>query len=152
MTVSEKVAYIKGLMAGMKISTEDGEGKILAEIVDLLGDLADDIAETHEQLDAVDEDLSTLEEFVYEELDDDFDIDDEYCPGDCTNCDGCDGLEDDDDDYDYDTAEYSVACPACGEEFFIDESAIEANEVFECPACHEKIEFYVEDEEDESDN
>lgn len=141
MTVTEKVAYIKGLMAGMKIDTEDGTGKVLAEIVDVLGEISADLDETHEQLDAVDEDLSNLEEFVYEDLDGSFD-DDDFCTGDCEGCTGCD-----DEEWDEDTAEYSVTCPECGEEFFIDESVLEADEVFECPGCGKKIEFYVEDEE-----
>lgn len=142
MTISEKVAYIKGLAAGLGVDSQSGEGKVLAEILNVLSDIADDMKETHEQLDAVDEDLSSLEEFVYEDLDGSFDEDD-FCTGDCSSCDGCD-----DDDWDEDTAEYSVTCPECGEEFFIDDSVLESDEVFECPACGKKIEFYIEDEEE----
>ena len=36
MTVTEKVAYLKGLMEGMKIDTESNEGKILAAMADIL--------------------------------------------------------------------------------------------------------------------
>lgn len=147
MTVSEKVAYIKGLMAGLKIDCDDGVGKVLAEITDVLSELASDLTETHEQLDAVDEDLSSLEEFVYEDLDGSIDIDDgddyDYCDGDCENCDGCD-----EDDYDEDTAEYSVTCPECGIEFFVDESVLDSDDDFECPGCGKKIEFYIEEDEE----
>lgn len=146
MTISEKVAYIKGLTAGLGIDTESGEGKVLAEITDILGEIAADLNEAHEQLDAVDEDLSSLEEFVYEDLDGSFDSDD-FCSGDCESCEGCDEEE----DWDEDTAEYSVTCPECGEEFFIDESVIEAGDVIECPYCEKKIEFYFEDEEEDEE-
>ena len=33
MTLSEKVAYLKGLAEGMKIGTESSEGKLLTEII-----------------------------------------------------------------------------------------------------------------------
>ena len=39
MTISEKSAYLKGLMDGLKLNTESDEGKMIAAIVDLLGDL-----------------------------------------------------------------------------------------------------------------
>ena len=40
MTISEKSAYLKGLMEGMNLNTESNEGKMIAAIVDLLGDMA----------------------------------------------------------------------------------------------------------------
>ena len=36
MTLSEKSAYLKGLMEGMNLNTESNEGKMIAAIVDLL--------------------------------------------------------------------------------------------------------------------
>ena len=36
MTISEKSAYLKGLMEGMNLNTESNEGKMIAAIVDLL--------------------------------------------------------------------------------------------------------------------
>ena len=35
MTSSEKVAYLKGLMEGMELNTESGEGKLLSVIADI---------------------------------------------------------------------------------------------------------------------
>ena len=40
MTISEKSAYLKGLMDGLNLNTESDEGKMIAAIVDLLGDMA----------------------------------------------------------------------------------------------------------------
>ena len=48
MTISEKSAYLKGLMDGMKLSTESDEGKMIAAIVDLLGDMAKRITDIEE--------------------------------------------------------------------------------------------------------
>ena len=36
MTISEKSAYLKGLMDGLNLDTEAAEGKMIAAIVDLL--------------------------------------------------------------------------------------------------------------------
>ena len=35
MTISEKAAYLKGLMDGLKLDTEKAEGKMIAAIVEL---------------------------------------------------------------------------------------------------------------------
>ena len=40
MEITEKVAYLKGLMEGMKIDTETNEGKILSAMVDILEDIS----------------------------------------------------------------------------------------------------------------
>ena len=39
MEITEKVAYLKGLMEGMKIDTESNEGKVLAAMADILEDI-----------------------------------------------------------------------------------------------------------------
>ena len=38
MEITEKVAYLKGLMEGMELDTEKKEGKLLAAIIDILDD------------------------------------------------------------------------------------------------------------------
>ena len=40
MTINEKAAYLKGLMEGLKLDTDKAEGKMIAAMVDLLGDLS----------------------------------------------------------------------------------------------------------------
>ena len=73
MTISEKSAYLKGLMDGLKLNTESDEGKMIAAIVDLLGDMAKritDIEETtiaiSDELDEIEEDLDAIEDFIME--------------------------------------------------------------------------------------
>ena len=39
MTINEKSAYLKGLMDGLNLNQETAEGKMIASIVDLLGDI-----------------------------------------------------------------------------------------------------------------
>ena len=155
MTISEKSAYLKGLMEGLKLSTESDEGKMLAAVVDLLGDMArkiTDIEDTtiaiSDELDEIEEDLDAIEDFI---MDEDEDDDDFY-----------DDDEDDDDDEDWDdddeeseegfdfgdedTTIYEVEC-ACGNIIDFDEETLEKGSIV-CPNCGETLEFSVEDVEE----
>lgn len=130
MTLAEKIAYIKGLADGMKLDDSKDEVKIIKELIAVLEDVAYEIeeqdeimGEMQEQLDAVDEDLDELENFVYEELDD--------CGCDC-DCD-CD----DEEEY------YDVECPSCGEVICVDRDILEEGSI-NCPQCNELLEFEVE--------
>ena len=152
MTISEKSAYLKGLMDGLKLSTETDEGKMIAAIVDLLGDLTrkvTDIEDTtiaiSDELDEIEEDLDAIEDFIMEEDDDDEDWDFD---------DGDDDWDDEDEDYeegfdfgDEDTTIYEVQC-ACGEIINFDEETLEKGSIV-CPNCGETLEFSLEDDEDD---
>jgi len=136
MTLLEKVAYIRGLMEGMKLDETTDNGKLLTAIIDLLDDMAlsvqdteDEIAELHEYATELDEDLGELEEEVY-----DFDGCDCDCDEDC-DCDCCgDHL-------------FEVKCPNCGEEICFDEDVLEEGEI-SCPSCNESLEFDLDGEEE----
>ena len=126
MTISEKSAYLKGLMDGLELNKESDEGKMIAAIVDLLGDLTrkvTDIEDTtiaiSDELDEIEEDLDAIEDFIMDEEEDDYDeYDDEDWDdeeeGDC---------EEGFDFGDEDTTIYEVECPVCGEvlEFSLDD-------------------------------
>ena len=147
MTISEKSAYLKGLMDGLKLSTETDEGKMIAAIVDLLGDLTrkvTDIEDTtiaiSDELDEIEEDLDAIEDFIMDD-EDDYDEEDDY-------------FDDEDEDYgdegfdfgDEDSTIYEVVC-ACGNIIDFDEETLEAGSMI-CPNCGEKLEFTFEDEEE----
>lgn len=134
MLVTEKVAYLKGLVEGLGIDTSTKEGKVLSSIMDVLDDLAlsvvdleDGMSEVCDQIDAVDEDLANLEEDFYGE---------DEC--DC----GCEDDEDDDEDY------YEVICPKCGDTIYLDEDMIAEGSI-DCPNCGENLEFDLEAMEEE---
>ncbi len=129
MDICEKIAYIKGLAEGLSLDDTTKEGKILNAIIDLLGDITEEICEIEdgcdelmEQLDAVDEDLSSLEDIVYE---DGCDCDDD-CDCDC----GCD--EEDE--------VYEIECPACNDVIYLDADML-AEEGMVCPNCGTYLEF-----------
>ena len=46
MNVTEKAAYLKGLAEGLAIDSSTPEGKLLLTMVDVMGEMADTIAET----------------------------------------------------------------------------------------------------------
>ena len=84
MEITEKVAYLKGLMEGMKIDTETNEGKILSAMVDILEDIGLELedlwnaqGELEDGLDVVSDDLEDIEDIVYDE-DDEESFNDEY--------------------------------------------------------------------------
>ena len=150
MTISEKSAYLKGLMDGLSLNTETDEGKMIAAIVDLLGDMAKritDIEETtiaiSDELDEIEEDLDAIEDFIMDEEDDYDDFED------------ADELDwDDEDEYeegfdfgDEDTTIYEVEC-ACGEIINFDEETLEAGSMI-CPNCGETLEFSFDDEDED---
>ncbi len=155
MTISEKAAYLKGLMDGLKLDTQKPEGQMISAIVDLLGDVTRRLADVEEttiaisdELDEIEEDLDAIEDFIMDDEDDeDWDDEDDY----------------DEDDFDFDEEEeyeegfdfgdeettiYEVKC-ACGEVIDFDEETLEKGSMV-CPNCGEKLEFsFDEDDEDE---
>ena len=151
MTISEKSAYLKGLMDGLKLDTEKDEGKMIAAIVDLLGDMAKrvtDIEETtiaiSDELDEIEEDLDAIEDFIMDEDEDDFEDYEE------DELDWDDEEEDCEEGFDFgdeDSTIYEVEC-ICGEIINFDEEVLEKGSMA-CPNCGETLEFSFDDEDEE---
>ena len=147
MTISEKSAYLKGLMDGLSLNKESDEGKMIAAIVDLLGDMAKRIADIEEttiaisdELDEIEEDLDAIEDFILDEEEDYEDDEDLW--------------DDEDEDFeegfefgDEETTIYEVEC-ACGEIIDFDEEVLEQGSMT-CPNCGETLEFSFDDEDEE---
>ena len=155
MTISEKAAYLKGLMDGLNLDTEKAEGKMIASIVELLGDMTrklTDIEDTtiaiSDELDEIEEDLDAIEDYILDEEDEDededWDLDDE------------DEDWDEDEEYeegfdfgDEDSIIYEVKC-ACGNVINFDEETLEKGSIL-CDKCGEKLEFSFDDEDENED-
>ena len=139
MEITEKVAYLKGLMEGMELDTGKKEGKLLAAIIDVLDDIALELVDMQEAqeelgdgLDAVSDDLEDVENVVFDEDEDE---------------DGEDLLDEDDLLEDEEDC-YATTCPACEETIYFDGSVLEDGEVI-CPNCGEKLEFNLEELDEE---
>ena len=149
MNINEKSAYLKGLMDGMKLATESDEGKLIAAIVDLLGDITKKVTDIEattiaisDELDEIEEDLDAIEDYILEDEEDEEDDD-------------FDWEEDEDEEYDEegfdfgdeDTTIYEVEC-ACGNIINFDEETLEAGSII-CDNCGETLEFTFDDVEEE---
>ena len=120
-------------MEGLDLDASKKEVKVLNAMYDLLDDLAltvtdldSDIDQVYDELDAIDEDLSDIEDVVFDEDEDECD------------CDCCDG----------DT--YELTCPACGATVEVDEDTLLSDD-FRCPACGEKFEIDFDEDDEEVD-
>ena len=139
MTISEKVAYLKGLAEGLNLDTEKSkEGKLISVMIGILEevgltleDLEDSTAAMGDELDAISDDLADVEEIVF----DDDDEEEGCCHRGHCHC-------HDDDDF------FEVECPTCGAEIDIDESILEAGTV-ECPSCGDTFAIDLCDEEED---
>ena len=72
--IKDRVAYLQGLALGLNISLHSAEGKLLINIIDVLDDMADELNNTQMSqayleayIESMDEDLTDLEEEVYED-------------------------------------------------------------------------------------
>ena len=154
MTISEKSAYLKGLMDGLKLDTETNEGKMIAAIVDLLGDMTKkvvDIEDTtiaiSDELDEIEEDLDAIEDYILDEEDDE---DDDYVDEDGWDDDEDDEEDDGEEGFDFgdeETTVYEVQC-ACGNIIDFDEDVLESGSIV-CDKCGETLAFSFDDDEED---
>jgi endogenous inhibitor of DNA gyrase (YacG/DUF329 family) len=131
--LKSRVAYLKGLAAGLGMDDNSREGKLFTQLIDVIDALSEAVIELQDDYDdladyaeAIDEDLNELEEDFYDE----------------------DDLAPDDEDYYDDDEMFSVECPDCHEIVYIDDDMLDDEEVVEilCPNC-ERVVFVNDDEE-----
>lgn len=143
MTITEKVAYLKGMADGMELDSEKSkESKLIAAIIDVLEEVSfsiEDLEEAaellNEGLDAVSEDLEDVEDLLFGE--------DECDCGDDCSC-GC-SCDNDDDDF------FELECPNCGMDLVIDDGVLTSGQIT-CPNCGDSFALdLVDDDEDEEE-
>ena len=152
MTISEKSAYLKGLMDGLDLDTEKAEGKLIAALVELMGDVTKKLTDVEnttiaisDELDEIEEDLDAIEDFILDEEDEDYD-DDDY--DDYDDYDDEDDFDDEGfDSGDEDSTIYEVKC-VCGNVINFDEETLEQGSII-CDECGETLEFTFDDEDEE---
>lgn len=135
MTITEKVAYLKGLAEGLGLDTEKSkEAKLISVMVGILEeiglsleDLEQNSLDLGEEIDALSDDLAELEAVF---------VDDE---------DGCGCGH----DHSHGDVLHVLDCPNCGADIGIDEEALETGDVF-CYECngHFSLDISEEDEEE----
>ena len=133
MTISEKVAYLKGLAEGLNLDTEKSkEGKLISVMIGILEeiglsieDLEENALALGEEIDVLSDDLADVESVVFDE-------------------------DEDEDDEDFDDDWFEVECPTCEEPLFIDEEAM-AEGIVICPNCESKFALDLSDDTVEAD-
>ena len=136
MEISEKVAYLKGLAEGLNLDTEKSkEGKLISVMIGILEeiglsieDLEENTQALGEEIDVLSDDLSDVEDVVFDEDEDE-----------------------DEDDEDYDDDWFEVECPTCEEPLVIDDKAL-ADGMIQCPNCHDKFALDLSDDTVEADD
>jgi len=119
MTITEKVAYLKGLAEGLNIDTDKSkEGKLINVMIGILEEVAlsiEDLEENSlalgEEIDVLSDDLADVEAVVFDDED-----------------------EDEDDEEEFDDDWFEVECPNCDEVLVVDEDAL-AEGYIKCPNC-----------------
>ena len=150
MELSNKAAYLQGLVDGLGVDETTKEGKIikamsalLAEMAEALEGMDEDLSRAYDQINDLHDELEDLEADLYEDEDEDEDDED----------DEEDDEEDADDANDDDIASepfYEVACPNCGETVYVSEDDLDAGEA-NCAHCGVTFEVALEGDEEEPD-
>ena len=160
MELSNKAAYLQGLVDGLGVDESTKEGKIikamsalLAEMAEALEGMDEDLSRAYDQINDLSDELEDLEADLYEDEDDDDDKDE----GD--EDEGDEDEDDEDDEEDADDANdddiasepfYEVACPNCGETVYVSEDDLDAGEA-NCAHCGVTFEVALEGDEEEPD-
>ena len=127
MTISEKVAYLKGLAEGLDLENEKSkEAKLINVMIGILEeiglsieDLEENDLDLGEEIDVLSDDLADVEDIVY-------------------------GIDEDEDE-DFDEDFFEVECPTCEEPIVIDDAAL-AEGVVQCPNCGDKFSMDLSDD------
>ena len=138
MTISEKVAYLKGLAEGLNIDTDKSkEGKLINVMIGILEEIGlaiEDLEENSlalgEEIDVLSDDLADVEAVVFDDEDEDED--------------------DEDDEEEYDDDWFEVECPNCDEVLVVDEDALEEGYI-KCPNCDTEYSLDLSDDTVEAD-
>ena len=126
MTISEKVAYIRGLYDGLGLDSEkSGEARILSEVLDVLQQIGGQMDGADASMDRLCEELDDLRDSVAD----------------------LESAVFDEDGGDADEDFFEIPCPTCGEDLVVDDEALAAG-VVDCPACGGKFALSFEDEDD----
>lgn len=146
MGITEKAAYLQGLVKGLEIDESTKEGKLLIALVDVVDEMAASIADLEEMceeldevVDVLDEDLGNLEDDFYgfeEDGEDGMECDHDCCDDDDCDC-GCGEDE-----------VYEVTCPSCENAIYLDAGMLDEGSI-DCPNCGQLLEFDYSEEETE---
>ncbi len=150
--LTDRASFLRGLAQGMQLNKDTNEGKLLSEIIDVIGEMAKEMEklqesydELNEYVESIDDDLADMEEVIFGDEEDEEDGEDE-CGEEC----------EDHDDEEENGETISYACPHCGHEMEFNAGDVDFDEDVLCPACKKPVfpeyEPGEDDDEDEDDD
>ncbi len=122
--ISNRAAYLKGLADGLKLDKETTEGQLIDGILELLGDVAEELEMLDQEQAFLADKIDEMDEVIEMIGDEAFGVD-----------------YDDEDDM------YTLVCEECGAEIDLTGDDLDdiAEGVFKCPDCGEVIELDFDD-------
>lgn len=118
--LTDRISYLQGLAAGLKLNTDKNSNKLLLGILDVLGEvgssietLEKNVQDLSDYVEDIDEDLSSIESDIYGE-------DEEG--GTCGEC-----------------GRLTYNCPHCGHEVQFDADDVDFDENAKCPECGHEL-------------
>jgi DNA-directed RNA polymerase subunit delta len=148
--LTDRASFLRGLAQGMQLNKETNEGKLISEIIDVLGEMAKEMEklqesydELNEYVESIDDDLADMEEVIFGDEDDEEDGEEE-CGEECEGH--------DDEEENGETISY--ACPHCGHEMEFNAGDVDFDEDVLCPACKKPVfpEYEPGEDDDEDDD
>ena len=124
-TMKEKIAYLRGLMDGMKLADDDNT-KLLRTIADCLDAIADEVEAESARVDNLENDVESINDDI-DELDEvlGFLLEEE------------EDEDEDEDDEDWSDEFDFFTCPNCGEVVPLTDDMADADPI--CPKCNSKL-------------
>ena len=128
--LTDRISYLRGLAAGMKLNPEEGVNRLMLEMLDVMGETAESIealsdahGELSDYVESIDEDLADLEADLYDEEDEEYAGDEDGEDGDDVELDGS----------------LLYECPHCHETVELDPDELDLEEDHPCPNCGEEL-------------
>lgn len=136
----ERVSYLKGLAEGLALEAESREGKLLSQVITVLGEMAGELERVQQAQQDLEEYVSAIDESVGE-------LEEDYYGSEPEEAE-----EDDEAEEEGEEGYIEVECPKCHEKVYFEEDMLDDNVVTEitCPQCGEVV-FSTDSEPDEAE-
>ena len=148
MSITKRVAYLKGLTEGLELGRQTKEEKILAVVIDILEDIAVELEEVKGDVATLDDDIGQLCEDM-QELEDALLLEEEAAEEAAMEAEEAEEADEAEEAEEADEADepqfFELQCPSCHNEITIDEGMLALGSV-SCPGCSETLEFDMEEE------
>ena len=131
--LTDRASYLKGLAEGMKLNIEKDANRLIVEIIQLLN-------ETTDRLDAVEEELEDMDDYMADMEGDVAALKDRI-------------FGDDDpemhEEFDDEDERITYPCPSCGKILQFRTKDVDFSEDYRCPSCEEPVFPELADEDDD---